>query len=161
VEDQIKTDPKTPSVVVLRNPSIHNLLEISLSPSIPSSLRIIPTKYYIIVHLWTYASYKLLESLHCADLASLPALECLQGENFARLLSAGLIRMDTMADILYYPQKAIATMLLIRFPFFSPLDSSLLLRFLNLISVMLSLISTIEFEEPGVIAMLIFTSCFS
>ena len=34
--------------------NIHNLLEISLSPSVPLSLRIISTKYNIIVCLWTY-----------------------------------------------------------------------------------------------------------
>ena len=35
--------------------SIHNLLEISLSLSVLPSLQIIPTKYNIIVRLWTYA----------------------------------------------------------------------------------------------------------
>ena len=50
--------------------NIHNLLEISLSPSVPPSLRIIPTKYNIIVRLWTYAFHKLLESLRRAAFAS-------------------------------------------------------------------------------------------
>jgi hypothetical protein len=58
--------------------NIHNLLEISLSPSVPPSLRIIPTKYNIIVRLWTYAFHKLLESLRRAAFASPLALEHLQ-----------------------------------------------------------------------------------
>src|SRR5271168_2767535 len=49
----------------------HNLLEI------PPSLRIIPTKYNIIVRLWTYA-FHILESLHRAAFASPLALEHLQ-----------------------------------------------------------------------------------
>lgn len=47
-----------------------------------------------------------------------------------------------------------------RLLFLSPTGSSLLLRFLILISVLI-LISTIGFEEPGVIAMLMFTFCLS
>jgi hypothetical protein len=58
--------------------NIHNLLEISLSPSVPPSLRIIPVKYNIIVRLWTYAFHKLLESLRRAAFASPLALEHLQ-----------------------------------------------------------------------------------
>ncbi|KAF8061488.1 hypothetical protein FPV67DRAFT_1703906 [Lyophyllum atratum] len=57
---------------------IHNLLEISLAPSVPASLRNIPTKYNIIVRLWTYAFHKLLESLRRASFASALALEHLQ-----------------------------------------------------------------------------------
>ncbi|KAG6844489.1 hypothetical protein H0H87_006563 [Tephrocybe sp. NHM501043] len=57
---------------------IHNLLEISLAPSVPASLRNIPTKYNIIVRLWTYAFYKLLESLRRASFTSALALEHLQ-----------------------------------------------------------------------------------
>ena len=56
--------------------NIHNLLEISLSPFVPASLRNIPTKYNITVCLWTYAFHKLLESLRCAAFASL------LGENY-------------------------------------------------------------------------------
>src|ERR1700677_2502451 len=58
--------------------NIHNLLEISLSPSVPPSLQIIPTKYNIIVRLWTYAFHKLLESLRRAAFTSPLALEHLQ-----------------------------------------------------------------------------------
>ena len=56
----------------------HNLLEISLSPSVPASLRNIPTKYNIIVRLWTYGFHKLLESLRRASFSSPLALEHLQ-----------------------------------------------------------------------------------
>jgi len=53
----------------------HNL---SLSPSVPASLRNIPTKYNIIVRLWTYGFHKLLESLRRASFSSPLALEHLQ-----------------------------------------------------------------------------------
>jgi protein SMG6 len=56
----------------------HNLLEISLSPSVPTSLRNIPTKYNIIARLWTFGFYKLLESLRQASFSSPLALEHLQ-----------------------------------------------------------------------------------
>lgn len=58
--------------------AIHNLLEISLSPSVPASLRTIPTKYNIIVRLWTFAFHKLLESFRRASFQSPVALEHLQ-----------------------------------------------------------------------------------
>ena len=63
--------------------------------------------------------------------------------------------------ILNYSQKPHAIALLARFPFLSPTGSLLLLRFLILISVVLNLISMIGFEEPGVIAILMFTFCLS
>jgi len=56
----------------------HNLLEISLLPSVPASLCNILTKYNIIVCLWTYGFHKLLESLRCASFNSPLALEHLQ-----------------------------------------------------------------------------------
>jgi len=52
----------------------HNLLKISLSPSVPASLRDIPTKYNIIVCLWIYGFHKLLESLRRAFFSSPLAL---------------------------------------------------------------------------------------
>ena len=55
---------------------MHTLLEISLAPSIPASLRNIPTKYNIIICLRRYSFYKLLESLRRAS--SPLALEHLQ-----------------------------------------------------------------------------------
>ncbi|KAK7016896.1 hypothetical protein R3P38DRAFT_1330759 [Favolaschia claudopus] len=57
---------------------IHNLLEISLAPCVPASLRNIPTKYIIITRLWTFAFHKVLESLRRASFASPFALEHLQ-----------------------------------------------------------------------------------
>ena len=66
---------------------------------------------------------------------------------------------------LYYQQNLLLLRSPLAFPFshflfLSTTGSSLLLHFLILISV-LSLISTIGFEEPGVIAMLMLTSCLS
>ncbi|KAK1222785.1 hypothetical protein PQX77_014353 [Marasmius sp. AFHP31] len=58
--------------------TIHNLLGISLAPSVPASLRNIPTKYNIMVRLWTFGFHKLLEDLRRASLTSPLALEHLQ-----------------------------------------------------------------------------------
>ncbi|KAJ7578382.1 hypothetical protein C8J56DRAFT_868550 [Mycena floridula] len=52
--------------------TIHNLLELSLAPTVPASLRNIPTKYNIVARLWTNGFFKLLESLRRAAF-SLPA----------------------------------------------------------------------------------------
>ncbi|KAM6500746.1 hypothetical protein JOM56_003760 [Amanita muscaria] len=57
---------------------IHELLLISLAPTVPASLRQIPTKYNIIVRLWTFAFHRLLESLRRASFTSPVALEHLQ-----------------------------------------------------------------------------------
>ncbi|KAK2460537.1 hypothetical protein APHAL10511_007007 [Amanita phalloides] len=57
---------------------ISELLTISLAPSVPASLRQIPTKYNMIVRLWTYAFHRLLESLRRASFSSYLALEHLQ-----------------------------------------------------------------------------------
>ncbi|OJA21630.1 hypothetical protein AZE42_09745 [Rhizopogon vesiculosus] len=57
---------------------MHNLLEISLAPSVPASLRVIPTKYNIIIRLWSHAFHKLLEALRRASFSSPLALEHLQ-----------------------------------------------------------------------------------
>ncbi|KAG6909451.1 hypothetical protein DXG01_000436 [Tephrocybe rancida] len=77
---------------------IHNLLEISLAPSVPASLRNIPTKYNIIVRLWTYAFYKLLESLRRASFASALALEHLQDFlYYAYTFYTGLLEEPTLA----------------------------------------------------------------
>ena len=53
-------------------------MEISLVPSIPASLRVIPSKYNIIIRLWTHAFHKLLEALRRALFSSPLALEHLQ-----------------------------------------------------------------------------------
>jgi protein SMG6 len=79
--------------------NIHNLLEISLSPSVPPSLRIIPTKYNIIVRLWTYAFHKLLESLRRAAFASPLALEHLQDFiYYAYIFYTGLLEDPTLVS---------------------------------------------------------------
>ncbi|KAJ3935434.1 MAG: hypothetical protein NXY57DRAFT_912951 [Lentinula lateritia] len=57
---------------------IHNMLQISLSPSVPVSLRTIPTKYNIIMRLWVTGFNKLLQSLQRACLESPLAMEYLQ-----------------------------------------------------------------------------------
>ena len=57
---------------------MHNMMEISLAPSVPASLRVIPTKYNIIIRLWTHAFHKLLEALRRASFSSPLALEHLQ-----------------------------------------------------------------------------------
>ncbi|KAG9318401.1 hypothetical protein JVU11DRAFT_492 [Chiua virens] len=57
---------------------MHNLMEISLAPSVPASLRVIPTKYNIIIRLWTHAFHRLLEALRRASFSSPLALEHLQ-----------------------------------------------------------------------------------
>lgn len=49
---------------------MHNLLDISLAPTVPASLRNIPTKYNIITRLWTIAFWRLLESLRRAACAT-------------------------------------------------------------------------------------------
>ncbi|KAF9483772.1 hypothetical protein BDN70DRAFT_904058 [Pholiota conissans] len=77
--------------------TIHNLLEISLAPSVPASLRIIPTKYNMIVRLWTYAFHKLLESLRRASFCSTLALEHLQDFiYYAYTFYTGLLEEPTL-----------------------------------------------------------------
>jgi protein SMG6 len=79
--------------------NIHNLLEISLSPSVLPSLRIIPTKYNIIVRLWTYAFHKLLESLRRAAFASPLALEHLPDFiYYAYIFYTGLLEDPTLVS---------------------------------------------------------------
>ncbi|TFY54060.1 hypothetical protein EVJ58_g9087, partial [Rhodofomes roseus] len=60
---------------------VQNLLTLTLAPTVPASLRNIPTKYNLIARLWAHAFHRLLESLRQA--ASPPnnshvALEYLQ-----------------------------------------------------------------------------------
>ncbi|TFK42921.1 hypothetical protein BDQ12DRAFT_299349 [Crucibulum laeve] len=76
---------------------IHTLLEISLAPSVPASLRNIPTKYNMIVRLWTYAFHKLLESLRRASFSSPLALEHLQDFiYYAYTFYTGLLEEPTL-----------------------------------------------------------------
>ncbi|KZT26039.1 hypothetical protein NEOLEDRAFT_1155924 [Neolentinus lepideus HHB14362 ss-1] len=57
---------------------MHNRLEISLAPSVPTSLRNIPQKYNIIIRLWTHGFHKLLENLRRSSWDSSVAFEHLQ-----------------------------------------------------------------------------------
>ncbi|KAF7777504.1 hypothetical protein Agabi119p4_3576 [Agaricus bisporus var. burnettii] len=57
---------------------MYNLLQLSLAPSVPASLKHVPTKYNIVVRLWTHGFYKLLESLRRSCFTSRLALELLQ-----------------------------------------------------------------------------------
>jgi hypothetical protein len=76
---------------------MHNLLEISLAPSVPASLRNIPTKYNIIIRLWTHAFHKLLKSLRRASFSSFLALEHLQDFiYYAYTFYTGLLEEQTL-----------------------------------------------------------------
>lgn len=64
----------------------------------PASLRNIPTKYNIIVRLWTYAFHKLLESLRRASFTSPLALEHLQDFiYYAYTFYTGLLEEPTLS----------------------------------------------------------------
>jgi hypothetical protein len=77
---------------------MQNLLEISLAPSVPASLRNIPTKYNIIIRLWTYAFHKLLESHRRASFSSSLALEHLQDLiYYAYTFYTGLLEEQTLS----------------------------------------------------------------
>jgi protein SMG6 len=76
---------------------MHNLLEISLAPSVPASLCNIPTKYNIIIQLYTHAFHKLFESLCRASFASVLALEHLQDFiYYAYTFYTGLLEEQTL-----------------------------------------------------------------
>jgi hypothetical protein len=69
----------------------------SSAPSVPASLRNIPTKYNIIVRLWTFAFHKLLESLRRASFTSPLALEHLQDFiYYAYTFYTGLLEEPTL-----------------------------------------------------------------
>ncbi|KAG6372133.1 hypothetical protein JVT61DRAFT_7917 [Boletus reticuloceps] len=73
---------------------MHNLMEISLAPSVPTSLRVIPTKC---IRLWTHAFHRLLEALRHASFASPLALEHLQDFiYFAYTFYTGLLEEPTL-----------------------------------------------------------------
>ncbi|KAF7359539.1 PINc domain-containing protein [Mycena sanguinolenta] len=68
-----------------------------LPPSVPASLRNIPTKYNIITRLWTFAFHKLLESLRRASFNSALALEHLQDFiYYAYTFYTGLLEEPTL-----------------------------------------------------------------
>lgn len=76
---------------------MHNLMEISLAPSVPASLRVIPSKYNIIIRLWTHAFHKLLEALRRASFSSPLALEHLQDFiYYAYTFYTGLLEEPTL-----------------------------------------------------------------
>jgi protein SMG6 len=76
-----------------------NLLEISLTSGVPTSLRNIPDKYNIIIRLWTNCFYRLLENLRRSSLASKIALEYLQELiYYAYTLYMALLKRNTFLD---------------------------------------------------------------
>ena len=109
-------------------------------------LRIVPFKYNIIVRLWTCAFY--------------PLYTTNETSYYYAPHSLSLSLAFSFSCFLFLLLSLSLTFTFSCFLFLSTTGSSLLLRFLILIS-MLSLISTIAFEEPGVIAMLMLTSCLS
>jgi len=76
-----------------------NLLEISLTPGVPASLRNIPEKYNIIIRLWTNCFYRLLENLRRSSLTSKIALEYLQEFiYYAYTFYTALLERNTFSD---------------------------------------------------------------
>lgn len=76
---------------------MHNLLELTLAPHVPASLRNIPTKYNIIIRLWTHAFNKPLETLRRASFQSSIALEHLQEYiNYAYTFYTVLLEEQTL-----------------------------------------------------------------
>ncbi|KAH9053859.1 hypothetical protein EDB87DRAFT_1676684 [Lactarius vividus] len=75
------------------------LLEISLAPGVPASLRNIPEKYNIIIRLWTNCFYRLLENLRRYSLNSRIALEYLQEFiYYAYTFYTALLERETFKD---------------------------------------------------------------
>jgi protein SMG6 len=75
------------------------LLEISLAPGVPASLRNIPEKYNIIIRLWTNCFYRLLENLRRSSLNSKIALEYLQEFiYYAYTFYTALLERETFLD---------------------------------------------------------------
>ncbi|KAJ7040049.1 hypothetical protein C8F04DRAFT_1231146 [Mycena alexandri] len=58
---------------------IHDIMRLSLTPGVPSSLSSIPSRYKLIIRLWRCAFLNLLQSLHRAASSSTLALEHLHG----------------------------------------------------------------------------------
>jgi protein SMG6 len=72
--------------------TIHDLLQHSLDPKVPVSLRNIPTKYNVTGHLWTFAFHKLLEALRRSSFTSPTGLKHLQDYiYYAHTFYAGLL----------------------------------------------------------------------
>jgi protein SMG6 len=95
---------------------ISELLTISLAPSIPASLRQIPTKYNIIVHLWTFAFHRLLESLRRASFLITGGVGASAGQTLTlkAILDAGInasIDCLELTDSLLPPTSAVAAAL--------------------------------------------------
>ncbi|KAI9463378.1 hypothetical protein F5148DRAFT_1313175 [Russula earlei] len=76
-----------------------NLLEVSLAPGVPASLRNIPDKYNIVIRLWTNCFYRLLENLRRSSLNSKIALEYLQEFiYYAYTFYTALLERKTFSD---------------------------------------------------------------
>ncbi|KAL1728623.1 hypothetical protein EV714DRAFT_285553 [Schizophyllum commune] len=57
---------------------MHDMLQLTLNPNVPASLRNIPKKYNLIARLWMFGFHRLLENLRAASLRSPVAMEHLQ-----------------------------------------------------------------------------------
>jgi protein SMG6 len=81
---------------------MHSLLNISLAPGVPASLRDIPKKYKIITRMWTHGFYRLLEALRraaCATPRDAVAFEHLQDViYFAYTFYCGLSEERTLEE---------------------------------------------------------------
>ncbi|TFY73283.1 hypothetical protein EWM64_g10729, partial [Hericium alpestre] len=79
---------------------MHNLLEMSLAPGVPASLRNIPAKYNITIRLWTHGFHCILENLRRSSLSSKIALEHLQDFiYYAYTFYTGLLEEQTLVDL--------------------------------------------------------------
>ena len=77
---------------------IHTLLQWTLAPNVPASLRNIPQKYNIIIRLWTHGFYKPLETLRRTSFQSAVALEHLQDFIIYAYKFYSLLLEDRMLD---------------------------------------------------------------
>lgn len=78
---------------------MHNLLQLTLAPHVPASLRNIPTKYNLIYRLWLNSFFRPLENLRRESFNSAIALEHLQEFIiYAYIFYSMLLEEQTLAD---------------------------------------------------------------